>query len=1101
MRGGEGLVKTLDANAPEARESSLRLDSDGHPVVAYYNSSSIRIVICDTTDCSSMGTSKNLISVSEEPYVSLQLNSNDKPVFSYFDGMLQLLSCTDTQCSSVPIPETVDSSTGVGKYSSLQFDSSTNYPIISYYTGTNLKIAFCKDSDCSGLPDYVNPDGISGNKGEWTSMQVRANFRPYISYYHRGSRALRVAPCINSDCKTTSDWLPKASGSGGSTMVGKYSSIVLNGANPYQYVSYYDETNNKLLYTYCSSSSCINLITPVELDTSVVLTGRVSMKRNGVQIVTAYAANGVVKVATCPNLQCSSGIQHYNVSDLNAGYADGSVSMQLNGDLNPVISYYDSVGEALKIAIVPINPTPSPTSAPTSGTGSPTKSPTPSPTQNPTKMPSPNPTHFPSIAPSLAPSIAPSLAPTLPPSRSPSFSPSLTPSFSPTHTPTYSTSPPSLTPSIAPTLSPSNAPIYSPTDYPTTSPICEFPRTMLYNTGYPAQYASLQVRRDNDIIVAYYNVDTFDLRIVFCPDSLCLYRVESVVDNNGSVGFFNSLQLDSNGYAVMSYYDASYARLKLAHCQDLMCTLVNFTVLDDSVSLFSWTSLRFDSQNRPVVSYYDHSSNQLKLAVCDDPECTSVSVNFVQNTVGGEHAALQLTIDNHPVISYIGIAGQDPAQLAICHNVYCTNTTIVNIDTDTQHVLYTSVQVDGNGYPLMSYYDLSEQVLKLVVCHDKGCVATTKTTVYEQPTDAEGKAHVLEISPLTGYPAIVYSSYEQQEVILILCENPTCTARQTFIIDEEDYPLEHLSFQFDTQGHPAISYVLDGGNNTYNSLKIARCYDERCFNPTNNPLLKMFTEIYRRYRIFDFVVNPITKYPVINYYNSSYGIYLITCRDLFCDTFSREWVDDIIMYGYTSLQLNKDQHPVMSYHDVVSDDFKIATCYDEPCIHPFPSFEVIEGGTTNFGYYSSVKFTNDDFRIIAYYDTYPSNFTRYGDASSLNLMVCQDDPCTARVFTTLDIFPGNATVSALYLGKYTSMEIGHEGFPVITYLDASNHYLKLAVCYDLYCNDRDIVVLYEYVNHQTSLQLNEAGYPVIFFMSIEIKLSISLPVIIEIVQI
>jgi len=109
---------------------------------------------------------------------SLVLDSNGYPVISYYDSTnadLLLMHCNDVHCESGDeTVSSVDPDTSEGRYTSLRLDSSGN-PIISYRDGgtaDDLKVAFCNDANCAGGDEIIVRVDSTGDTGYYTSLQL-----------------------------------------------------------------------------------------------------------------------------------------------------------------------------------------------------------------------------------------------------------------------------------------------------------------------------------------------------------------------------------------------------------------------------------------------------------------------------------------------------------------------------------------------------------------------------------------------------------------------------------------------------------------------------------------------------------------------------------------------------------------------------------------------------------------------------------------------------------------------------------------------------------------------------------------------------------------
>lgn len=101
----------------------------------------------------------------------------------------------------------------------------------------------------------------------------------------------------------------------------------------------------------------------------------------------------------------------------------------------------------------------------------------------------------------------------------------------------------------------------------------------------------------------------------------------------------------------------------------------------------------------------------------------------------------------------------------------------------------------------------------------------------------------------------------------------------------------------------------------------------------------------------------------------------------------------------------------------------------------------------------------------------------YYDANNGDLKVahCNNMACTSATTTTVD--------SAGVVGKYTSITIGRTGYPLISYYDDSNGDLKLANCNNVTCTSATLQTVDSTgdVGLHTSITVNEDGYAFISY--------------------
>ena len=193
----------------------------------------------------------------------------------------------------------------------------------------------------------------------------------------------------------------------------------------------------------------------------------------------------------------------------------------------------------------------------------------------------------------------------------------------------------------------------------------------------------------------------------------------------GDVGLYTSLALDSSDNPRVSYYKYDTDDLNYAWCDTGCDNPLNWNSITvagtDNVGLY--TSLALNSSNNPRISYQDGTSLDLYYTWCDagcnDPgNWDRVAVDSL-GTVGA-HTSLALNSSGNPRISYYG---NDTLKYAWCDaGAGCNdpgnwNTETVDSTADTVGE-YTSLKLDSNDMPHISYYDLTNETLKYAYAAD-----------------------------------------------------------------------------------------------------------------------------------------------------------------------------------------------------------------------------------------------------------------------------------------------------------------------------------------------------------------------------------------------
>jgi hypothetical protein len=222
--------------------------------------------------------------------------------------------------------------------------------------------------------------------------------------------------------------------------------------------------------------------------------------------------------------------------------------------------------------------------------------------------------------------------------------------------------------------------------------------------------------------------------------------------------------------------------------------------------------------------------------------------------------------------------------------------------------------------------------------------------------------------------------------------------------------------------------------------------------------------------------------PVISYHQRTSGLTpgrlkVAKCGNAACTTGTITAVDTGVydpdgplgVYGvgrYTSITVGADGLPVIAYLDVANQDLKVAKCANAACTGTSTITTVDSAG--DVGYSASIAVGADALPVIAYWD--PVN-------SILKVAKCLNADCT-----------GGATISPLdptiVPGTGTSIRIGADGLPLITYNDDIGGSLRMVKCVQADCAEGStfaVVELGAAAGRFSSIAIGDDGLPVISY--------------------
>ena len=177
---------------------------------------------------------------------------------------------------------------------------------------------------------------------------------------------------------------------------------------------------------------------------------------------------------------------------------------------------------------------------------------------------------------------------------------------------------------------------------------------------------------------------------------------------------------------------------------------------------------------------------------------------------------------------------------------------------------------------------------------------------------------------------------------------------------------------------------------------------------------------------------------------------------------------DATANGYSSLAVGADGLPLLSYLDSTNGDLQVAHCADALCA---ASTTTAFDTGDNAGFYTSLTIGADGLGLVSYRDA---------TAGSLKAAHCDDVPCTTATFSTVD---ANGIE-----GEYSAITLGIDGLGVISYRDGTGarQDLKVAHCANVACTTSSTVTVDTPgdVGWNTSITIGADGLPFVSYRDV-----------------
>jgi hypothetical protein len=241
-----------------------------------------------------------------------------------------------------------------------------------------------------------------------------------------------------------------------------------------------------------------------------------------------------------------------------------------------------------------------------------------------------------------------------------------------------------------------------------TAPDCSSATLEAVEGGF-GDFSSIGIAANGNPLVAYYDRIAQSLVLARCHEADCagneaMHTLDDPIDD---VGRFTSLEVNAGGRADVAYVDSTTDDLKLAACQNPACDAVFTTTIDDGAgdSVGSYASLALDADGFPAIAYADITAGSLKFAKCIDASCAApIGIHTIDSGDVGWYASLAIGTDGNPIISYYDI-GNDALKVAKCVDPDCASPAVVTTldDRNAGAGTYTSIAIRPNGLPIVSY--------------------------------------------------------------------------------------------------------------------------------------------------------------------------------------------------------------------------------------------------------------------------------------------------------------------------------------------------------------------------------------------------------------
>ena len=277
----------------------------------------------------------------------------------------------------------------------------------------------------------------------------------------------------------------------------------------------------------------------------------------------------------------------------------------------------------------------------------------------------------------------------------------------------------------------------------------------------------------------------------------------------------------------------------------------------------------------------------------------------------------------------------------------------------------TSIAIGVDGNPVISYRDLTNEDLKLVHCMNPSCTAFTNPVTLDDD-GMVGRDSSIVIGT-DNNPVISYFDNSNNDLKMIHCTTINCsTSNSPITLDSDGAVGRDTSIAIGVDGNPVISYRASTDGN----LKMVHCTSIDCSTQDNPMILDSNGSVG-----FDTSMTiSVEGYPIVSYFdNTNANLKLVHCTSVNCSTQDNPMIlDSVDTVGRdSSIAIGVDGYPVISYIDDTFGNLKLIHCINTNCSHR--DMPIILDNDDAVGITTSIAIGVDGYPIVSYFDAVTSN--------------------------------------------------------------------------------------------------------------------------------
>jgi len=345
---------------------------------------------------------------------------------------------------------------------------------------------------------------------------------------------------------------------------------------------------------------------------------------------------------------------------------------------------------------------------------------------------------------------------------------------------------------------------------------------------------------DDGFPVIVYSTDQASIILLKCSSNDCSSFDPDSPQTLGNLGgnFHAEVTIGIDTFPVVAFYNGTNGEVGLFHCLSIDCQDNDPPVIFDSVGIggpFPKISIEIGNDGFPAIVYNHRTAPDIKFVHCRTISCADVGLPsfdppITVNLDGFEsNPSMAIGTDNFPIISNADGAGGGTLEVHHCSTIDCTGSIFHrNVIFFSAVPIDTSIVIGTDTFPTIVYHDRDNSELQLVHCTSIDC-STNDDVVVLDSNEEVGQNNSIAIG-IDGYPIISYQDLTNHSLKVVHCKNINCSLfDEPVVLDSVFSGIIDSSITIGSDGLPLIVY-----NRSTAGLNLVKCSTVTC-NPLHFP--------------------------------------------------------------------------------------------------------------------------------------------------------------------------------------------------------------------------------------------------------------------------